>query len=105
MAFSGAEFLEIRVWQSMFDGSPPSVLKLFLGVRGVELARVCGSSNKELARWLEERMMSPVECDEDICRCEEERRVLKCGECGRKVERDGKRDWLAGRDAWTFGNR
>lgn len=104
-AFSGAEFLEVRVWQSMFDGSPPSVLKLFLGVRGVQVARVCGSSNKELCKWLEERMMSPVEEDEDVCRCEEERRVVKCGDCGKKLRQENEKEWFRGRDAWTFGNR
>ena len=35
-AFSGAEFFELRVWQSMFDGCGAGVLKLFMGVRGVK---------------------------------------------------------------------
>ncbi|OAL05399.1 hypothetical protein IQ06DRAFT_68338 [Phaeosphaeriaceae sp. SRC1lsM3a] len=106
-AFSGAEFLEIRVWQSMFDGCDPTVLKLFLGVRGVKVAKVCGSSNIELMRWLEERMMSPVEEaeKEELCRCQEEGRVVKCGECGKKVEQEEQREWFGGRNVWQFGNR
>ncbi|KAL1598488.1 hypothetical protein SLS59_006772 [Nothophoma quercina] len=36
-AFSGAEFLELKVWQSMFDGCNAAVLKLFTGVRGLLL--------------------------------------------------------------------
>lgn len=89
----------------MFDGCDPSMLKLFLGVRGVQVAKVCGSSNKELARWLEKRMMAPVEEVEDVCRCEEEGRVVKCGECGKKVDREDEQEWFGGRDAWQFGNR
>ncbi|KAH7384256.1 hypothetical protein DE146DRAFT_727577 [Phaeosphaeria sp. MPI-PUGE-AT-0046c] len=105
-AFSGAEFLEIRVGQNMFDGCDSSVLKLLLGVRGVQVARVCGCSNKELSVWLEERMMSPMEEEkEDSCRCQEEGRVMKCCECGKKVEPQGNMEWFRSRDAWRFGNR
>jgi hypothetical protein len=88
-AFSGAEYLEIRVWQSMFDGADCSVLKLFVGVRGVRVARVTGSVEAELARWLEGRMISPLE---EEC-CEDRGRVM--GE-----------EWFGGeREAWAFGNR
>lgn len=106
-AFSGAEYLEIRVWQSMFDGCDASVLRLFLGVRGVRVARVTGSVNAELARWLERRMMSPVEksVEGEVCGCKGERE-LRCTGCGKKVmleEEERKGEWFGGRDAWSFG--
>jgi hypothetical protein len=102
-AFSGAEYLEIRVWQSMFDGCDSSVLRLFLGVRGVKVAKVGGSTNKELAKWLERRMMMEKEECDDICRCGDERRTLKCGQCCKTVELGS--EWFGGRNAWQFGNR
>ncbi|KAF2031160.1 hypothetical protein EK21DRAFT_63872 [Setomelanomma holmii] len=102
-AFSGAEYLEIRVWQSMFDGADCSVLRLFLGIRGVKVAKVGGSANPELANWLEKRMMQPVEKEGDVCQCGNESRVLKCGQCCRRV--DVGSEWFAGRNAWQFGNR
>jgi hypothetical protein len=84
-AFSGAEFLEVRVWQSMFDGADCRVLKLFVGVRGVRVARVTGSVEPKLARWLEGRMMMPL--DEG---------------CGWVMEQE----WFSGeREAWMFGDR
>jgi hypothetical protein len=99
-AFSGADYLEIRVWQSMFDGCNAAVLKLFLGVRAVKVVRVLGSVEDELARWLEKRMMMPRESG-DICECAEEREI-RCGSCCRRVETG---DWFEERDAWRFGNR
>jgi hypothetical protein len=99
-AFSGAEYLDIKVWQSMFDGCNAAVLKLFLGIRGVKVVRVSGSVNDELARWLEMRMMMPDE-ERDMCECEE-RRELMCGRCCKRVENT---DWFEERDAWRFGNR
>ncbi|KAI8932141.1 hypothetical protein NX059_011024 [Plenodomus lindquistii] len=106
-AFSGAEYLEIKVWQSMFDGCDASVLRLFLGIRGVRVARVHGSVNQELARWLENKMMSPVEAkvEGEHCDCKGERE-LRCTGCGKKValEELGS-EWLGQRDAWTYGNR
>jgi hypothetical protein len=101
-AFSGAEFLDIRVWQSTFDGCDSSVLRLFLGVRGVKVARVGGSADEKLARWLEKRMMGEVEVDVDVCGCGDESGVVKCGQCGKKVDGD---EWFARRNAWQFGNR
>ena len=103
-AFSGAEYLEIRVWQSMFDGADCSVLKLFLGIRGVKVAKVGGSANPELARWLEKRMMGPIEERQDFCRCGNESRILKCGECCKRVVVPDT-EWFGGRNAWQFGNR
>ena len=95
-AFSGAEFLQVKVWQSMFDGADNSVLKLFTGVRGVGVAKVTGCDDEGLARWLEKRMMMPVE--------EKEGRERGCCQCGKKV--DEEMEWFGvTRDAWTFGNR
>jgi hypothetical protein len=95
-AFSGAEFLEIKVWQSMFDGADNSVLKLFTGVRGVGVAKVTWCDDEGLARWLEARMMMPIEegvSTEEGC-CQSEHMV------------GGDMTWFgAARDPWTFGNR
>jgi hypothetical protein len=103
-AFSGAEYLDIRVWQSMFDGCDSSVLRLFLGVRGVKVAKVGGSVSEELARWLETRMMSEVqEAEVDVCRCGNESGIVKCGQCCKRV--DVGSEWFGGRNAWQFGNR
>ena len=99
-AFSGAEYLEIRVWQSMFDGADCSVLKLFLGVRGVKVAKVGGSAESGLARWLEARMMSD---EEDVCRCGIVVGDLECEKCREREGTD--EDWFGGRNAWQFGNR
>ncbi|KAF1943767.1 hypothetical protein EJ02DRAFT_121526 [Clathrospora elynae] len=107
-AFSGVEYLEIRVWQSMFDGCDSSVLRLFTGVRGVKVAKVSGSVDQELARWLEGRMMMPIEenIEEEYCQCENKREVT-CGQCCKKVHGGVGSEWFggSGRDAWTFGNR
>ena len=104
-AFSGAEYLEIRVWQSMFDGCDSSVLSLFTGVRGVKVARVCGSADSELAKWLEVRMMQPIEKRNEwgCCCCDRDRSEARCGQCDKEV--NGRSDWFGGRDAWTWGNR
>jgi hypothetical protein len=102
-AFSGAEYLDIRVWQSMFDGCDSSVLRLFLGVRGVKVAKVGGSANRELAKWLEGRMMMEKEERDDVCRCGNESGIVKCGDCCKTV--DVGSEWFGRRDAWQFGNR
>jgi hypothetical protein len=110
-AFSGAEYLEIKMWQSMFDGCDSSMLRLFLGIRGVKVARVTGSANAEMARWLEKRMMGPVEEDKgDVCRCGNESGVWKCGMCCKRVDGEstwfgGMSAWFGGRSVWQFGNR
>lgn len=58
-AFSGAEELEIEVFQAMFNSSDFSVLKLFEGVRGVDKVKIGGSvGNGRYARWLEKVMMA-----------------------------------------------
>ncbi|KAF2999716.1 hypothetical protein E8E13_003563 [Curvularia kusanoi] len=115
-AFSGAEFFELRVWQSMFDGCDAGVLKLFIGVRGVKVARVRGSVEEGLGRWLEGRMMDPVEewdAEEDgsgrkmeMCGCEGDR-YARCEGCEGRVwlERNGAGVWEGEGDAWRFGNR
>lgn len=105
-AFSGAEYFEVRVWQSTFDGCDASVLRLFLGVRGVRVARVSGSVDPELARWLEDEMMSPVEkrVEGEYCGCKGERE-LRCTGCGKKVALEEEESgWFGRRDAWTFGH-
>ena len=95
-AFSGAEFLEVKVWQSMFDGADNSHLRLFTGVRGVGVAKVTGCDDEGLARWLEARMMMPIE--------QEVKNEGGCCQCGNKV--GGDMTWFgAARDPWTFGNR
>ncbi|KAF2649277.1 hypothetical protein K491DRAFT_708263 [Lophiostoma macrostomum CBS 122681] len=87
-AFSGAEYLEIRVWQAQFEACDWSVLRLFVGVRGVRRARVGGSVDAELAAWLEGVMMGPLgqmcECGVDDERWLGRREEL-CGQCFRKV--------------------
>lgn len=103
-AFSGAEYLEVRVWQSQYHGADCSVLRLFLGIRGVKVAKVVGSTNPQLARWLESRMMQPKEqAPNEICQCEASRRDMRCGQCCRRVNVGS--DWFGGKNVWTFGNR
>ncbi|KAF2011250.1 hypothetical protein BU24DRAFT_326445, partial [Aaosphaeria arxii CBS 175.79] len=65
-AFSGAEYLEIRVWQAQFEACDFAVLRLFTGVRGVGLARVGGSVDEGVARALERSMMRR---EGEECRC------------------------------------
>ncbi|KAH6642164.1 hypothetical protein C7974DRAFT_430692 [Boeremia exigua] len=107
-AFSNAEFLEIKAWQSMFDGCNAAVLKLFTGIRGVKFARVIGSVDDGLARWLEEKMMSPPEEEKAVewCECKGVR-YLKCEGCEKRVNFDGNGAGMWGdeADAWRFGNR
>lgn len=90
-AFSGAEYLEIRVWQAQFEACDYAVLKLFDGVRGVQFARVGGDVDARLARWLEEQMMLPKEeeCGEDeVCLWKGVGEVL-CGRCYEKASSTG----------------
>lgn len=57
-----------------------------------------GSVDDELARWLEERMMSPVEEGGE-----------RCGGCDKgvqsRLEGNGAGIWGDEGDAWRFGNR
>lgn len=90
----------------MFDGCDDGVLKLFMGVRGVKVARVVGCAEGALARWLEGRMMMPVEEQEQQrCCCD----AGVGGGCGKTVGCGGAGGmrWfgMGERDAWTFGNR
>lgn len=107
-AFSGAEFFELKARQSMFDGCNAAVLKLFTGIRGVKYARVMGSVDEGLARWLEGKMMSPLEEEgtPEYCGCKGER-YARCGDCEKKIKLDGNGSgvWVDERDAWRFGNR
>jgi hypothetical protein len=61
-AFSGMESVVLELWQPMFLGSGPAVLKRFHGVRGIKNAAVVGSTTgfEGYARWLQELMMMPV---------------------------------------------
>ena len=101
-SFSGAEYLEIRVWQSQFEAADYAVLKLFTGVRGVGIAKVGGSVNEKLARWLKKQMMLPEEKNEVACRCRRRSGVV-CGRCHGKVE-VGK--WVGNEwDVWRYRGR
>jgi hypothetical protein len=57
-AFSGADELEVEVWQATFAAADLTVLKLFEGVRGVGRAKVTGSVGREYAACLEGVMMA-----------------------------------------------
>ena len=57
-AFSGAEELEVEVWQAMFADADLAVLRLFEGVRGVGRAKVSGSVGRRYGAWLEGVMMA-----------------------------------------------
>lgn len=98
-AFSGAEYLEIRVWQAQFGACDFGALKLFKDVRGVKVARVGGSVEENLARWLEEEMMKPAaekrkcgcqaECEADVeqsCPTFKGRDEVLCGRCYKKAD-------------------
>lgn len=60
-AFSGAEELEIDVFQPAYGSSDISNLELFEDIREVGKVRVTGSScvDADYARWLEKLLMSP----------------------------------------------
>jgi hypothetical protein len=90
-AFSGAEFLEVRVWQAQFEACDNAVLKLFTGVRGVQVARVGGSVDVKVAGLLEDLMMGPVEMQgRECCGCEVDewgkKREVLCGRCYRTLK-------------------
>jgi len=59
-AFTGAEELELEIWQAMFGAAGEGVLKLFAGVRAVGKAKVTGSVTPGVKRWLEYTMRKPV---------------------------------------------
>lgn len=61
-AFSGAESLDLTVWQAQFRCAGHEVLALFEDVRGVGRVTITGSTAgfDEYARWLERRMTLPV---------------------------------------------
>lgn len=67
-AFSGAEELEIDVFQAMFGSCDYSVLQLFEGVRGVRKAWIHGSvGNGHYTEWLRHRIMCAEGADgEDL---------------------------------------
>jgi len=57
-AFSGAEELEVEVWQPMFAEADLAVLRLFEGVREVRRAKVSGCVGRGYGAWLEGIMMA-----------------------------------------------
>jgi hypothetical protein len=80
-AFTGAESLEVEVWEAMFASAGTRVLKLFEGVRDVSRVKIRGSASKRYCDWLERCMMGPR---------------------GAVVEPFVEAEkW----DAWTYGNR
>ena len=80
-AFTGAESLEIEVWQAMFASADARVLRLFEGVRGVGRVKIHGSVGRCYSEWLATCMTSPI---------------------GTVVETFADpKEW----DAWTHGNR
>lgn len=62
-AFNGAETLVVEAEESAFRTAGYRVLLVLEGVRGVKLARVEGSVEPDVARWLERRLMSDEEWD------------------------------------------
>lgn len=85
-AFSGAEYLEVRVWEAQFEMCDYAVLALLMGVRGVKVARVTGSVGEEVARWMEKLMM-----------CEEGKEGDLLGVArGEVVLEKGLEDWRVG---------
>ncbi|CAI6303975.1 unnamed protein product [Periconia digitata] len=66
LAFSGVEYLEVRVWEAQFEMCDYLVLGLLSGVRGVRVARVGGSVGEGVARWLERVMMSEEGVDQGV---------------------------------------
>ena len=57
-AFSGAEELEVEVWQPMLAEGDLAVLRLFEGVREVARAKVSGCVGRGYGAWLEGIMMA-----------------------------------------------
>jgi hypothetical protein len=69
-AFSGAEELEIEVWQAMFGAEASfGVLKKFEGVRGVRKCRVLGRVDEEVRGWLVGVVTTPVGCTPAVKGC------------------------------------
>lgn len=56
-AFNNAEILEVEVFRSSFDVGDDAALQCFIGVRGVNSAKVHGSIGDSFARWIERCMM------------------------------------------------
>ena len=59
-AFNGVDELEIETSEAMFRASGHGVLFVFKGIRGVGRAKIIGSGEKSVYRWLEECMMAPL---------------------------------------------
>jgi len=65
-AFTGSDELTIRATEPAWRSAGNAALMLFQGVRGVGMARVDGSVDREFAEWLEERMMRKVGTGEEM---------------------------------------
>lgn len=85
----------------MHEGCDAYVLRLFRAVRDVALARVEGSVKPDVAKELEDSMMSKSGEGDGVCLCEDEQREVVCRCCGKVVEMGGR--W-GRRNAW-LGNR
>lgn len=57
-AFSGMDYVEVEVFRSSFEAGGHGALRCFAGVRGVNKAKVHGSVDEHVAKWLEKCMMS-----------------------------------------------
>ncbi|KAJ9665675.1 hypothetical protein H2201_004159 [Coniosporium apollinis] len=93
-AFSGAEEVEVDVWQTQFGACDYGNLGLFEEVRGVGRAVVGGSVEAGFAGWLEGVMMRPVEGE--------------VGGEGAWVGGEQRTGWGRGRgpyDLWVHGGR
>ncbi|KAK8209730.1 hypothetical protein IWZ01DRAFT_506543 [Phyllosticta capitalensis] len=89
-AFSGAESLELDVWQAAFgDAVDYAALRLFEDVRGVGRVKINGAVEPNFARWLELVMMSPPDTDEEMGSGASTPAYVECdGEDGRRMPRD-----------------
>lgn len=83
-AFSGAETLEIDVYQSSYGICDTTVLKLFEGIRDVGMATVSGSTgSRPYCEWLERTMMKATGAEVDpFFEDAEEYEVWKTGNVG-----------------------
>ncbi|KAK8157394.1 hypothetical protein IWX90DRAFT_322556 [Phyllosticta citrichinensis] len=96
-AFSGADSLELDVWQAGFgDVCDYAALRLFEDVRGVGHVTINGAVEPRFARWLELVMMSPPDSDEELASGASTPAYVECdGEDGRRMPKD-----LRARPSW-----
>ncbi|KAK7519306.1 uncharacterized protein IWZ02DRAFT_433845 [Phyllosticta citriasiana] len=89
-SFSGADSLELDVWQAAFsDACDYAALRLFEDVRGVGRVKINGAVEPRFAHWLELVMMSPPDSDDDLARGASTPAYVECdGEDGRRMPTD-----------------